>query len=68
MYVQDVLYDLRHSAVKVEDVALRLIVPDGGLVLQLQQPLQVLALILLCSTEASMEYITRWSTTLVAYL
>jgi hypothetical protein len=54
-----VLYDLRHSAVKVEDVALRLIVPDGGLVLQLQQPLQVLALILLCSTEASMEYVTR---------
>ncbi len=40
---------LRDSAVKVEDVALCLVVPDGGLVLQLQQPVQVLALVLLCA-------------------
>ncbi len=40
---------LRDSAVKVEDVALCLVVPDGGLVLQLQQPIQVLALVLLCA-------------------
>ncbi len=42
---------LRDSAVKVEDVALCLVVPDGGLILQLQQPIQVLALVLLCAGE-----------------
>ncbi len=40
---------LRDSAVKVEDVALCLVVPDRGLILQLQQPIQVLALVLLCA-------------------
>jgi hypothetical protein len=36
---------------KVEDIALGLVVPDRSLVLQLEQPLQVPALVLLCSTE-----------------
>ena len=41
------MFYLGDTPVKVENIALGLVIPDWGLVLQLQQPLQVLTLVLL---------------------
>ena len=51
------MFYLGDTPVKVENIALGLVIPDWGLVLQLQQPLQVLTLVLLYRGKIGKNYV-----------